>query len=44
MSREVHFRFLEGEGGDSSALPNYLKDYDSVINAKANLGAYLNLL
>ena len=42
MSREVHVRFWESVGLKCPALLTYLRAYDSVGEARASIGRYLD--
>ena len=42
MNREVHVRFWESAGLRCPALLAYLRAYDSVADARASLGRYLD--
>jgi transposase InsO family protein len=42
MSREVHVRFWESVGLRCPALLTYLRAYDSVTEARASIGRYLD--
>ena len=42
MNREVHVRFWESAGLKCLALLDYLKAYDSVGEARASIGRYLD--
>ena len=41
MNREVHVQFWEGVGLRCPALLAYLKAYDTVSTARADIGRYL---
>ncbi len=40
MNREVHVRFWESEGLRCPAPPDYLKDYESVREARVGIARY----
>ena len=42
MNREVHVRFWESAGLRCPAPLTYLRAYDSVAEARASIGRYLN--
>ena len=42
MNREVHVRFWESAGLRCPAPLDYLRAYDSVAEARASIGRYLN--
>jgi transposase InsO family protein len=42
MNREVHVRFWESAGLKCLALLDYLRAYDSVGEARASIGRYLD--
>jgi len=42
MNREVHVRFWESAGLKCPALLDYLRAYDSVGEARASIGRYLD--